>query len=132
MPFYFRAVAIDYDGTLTDTTRPSEPVLAAVREIRQTGRKVILATGRILGELRADFPEVDAHFDMIVAENGAVLSRGVGDERLRALPVSPELHQELARRGVPVRWHRLRERLCRLVEAATPSSGARHANGGLP
>ena len=31
--------------------------------------------GRILSELRAEFPEVDRHFDAIVAENGAVLAR---------------------------------------------------------
>ena len=34
---------------------------------------MLLATGRILTELRADFPDVDEHFDAIVAENGAVI-----------------------------------------------------------
>ena len=103
MPAFFHAVAIDYDGTLTERPRPSDDALAAVRLVRESGRKCLLVTGRILSELRADFPEVDAHFDAIVAENGAVLSSGRGVPRPLAPPVSPELEAALRARLVPLR-----------------------------
>ena len=103
MPAFFHAVAIDYDGTLTDHPRPSDEVLAAVRLLRESGRKCLLVTGRILSELRADFAEVDAHFDAIVGENGAVLARGRDATRLLAQPVGRELDDALRRRQVPFR-----------------------------
>ena len=31
---YYRAVALDYDGTLTETPRPTEEVLEAIRRLR--------------------------------------------------------------------------------------------------
>ena len=63
---------------------------------------MLLVTGRILSELRADFPDVDEHVDVIVAENGAVVSRD-GEVRLLAPSVDPLLAQALQRRGVDVR-----------------------------
>lgn len=101
-PGYFHAVAIDYDGTLSDTDRPADDVLSALAETRAAGRCVILVTGRILCELRAAFPDVDRHFDLIVAENGGVLSSH-GVERELAMPVAKELDDALAQRGVPFR-----------------------------
>lgn len=103
MTAYFRAVAIDYDGTLTDRRRPTEEALDAVRSVRDAGRLVLLVTGRILSELRADFPDVDRHFDAIVAENGAVLSLPRFPDRPLVEPVTPELYDALVARGVPVR-----------------------------
>jgi hydroxymethylpyrimidine pyrophosphatase-like HAD family hydrolase len=103
MPFYFRAIAIDYDGTLSEQPRATAEVLDAVRAVRDTGRRCVLVTGRILAELRADFPDVREHFDAIVAENGAVLI-GPGDTNLRlAAPVSESLASRLGSRGVPYR-----------------------------
>jgi hydroxymethylpyrimidine pyrophosphatase-like HAD family hydrolase len=55
---WFRAVAVDYDGTLCRGPRPEPPGLAAVEQARRTGLRVVLVTGRILQELQADFPEV--------------------------------------------------------------------------
>lgn len=103
MAHYFHAVAIDYDGTLTSTPRPMPEVLAAVRSVRDAGRIAILVTGRILSELRSDFPDVDRHFDAIVAENGAVLSRVGQTDRPVVEPVEPELHRALHARGVYAR-----------------------------
>lgn len=102
----FRAVAVDYDGTLTQGPRPQASVLAAVREVRAAGRMVVLVTGRILSELRADFAEVDDEFDAIVAENGAVLA-GDGDTRDLARPVDAELAAALAHRDVALRRGRV-------------------------
>lgn len=102
----FQAVAVDYDGTLTQEPRPQASVLAAVREVRAAGRMVVLVTGRILSELRADFAEVDDEFDAIVAENGAVLASD-GDTRDLARPVDAELATALAHRDVALRRGRV-------------------------
>jgi hydroxymethylpyrimidine pyrophosphatase-like HAD family hydrolase len=99
---YFRAVAVDYDGTLTTSGRPSGDVLAAIAETRADGRRVVLVTGRILAELRSVFPGVDDHFDAIVGEDGAVAARA-GHDRLLAAPVPGELDAALAARGVRFR-----------------------------
>jgi hydroxymethylpyrimidine pyrophosphatase-like HAD family hydrolase len=98
----FQVVAVDYDGTLTEGARPDDDVLEAIAAVRAEGRRVVLVTGRILAELRHVFPDVESWFDVIVAENGGVLSSAVGRRRLAA-PVAPVLEDALVRRGVPVR-----------------------------
>ena len=103
MPDYFRAVAMDFDGTLTSGGRPPDDVLLqAIADTRAAGRRAVLVTGRILTELRADFPDVDQWFDAIVAENGAVISGTQGRRRL-ASPVDPRIHRALQRQGHEVR-----------------------------
>lgn len=102
MPDYFRAVALDYDGTITTGPRPAPLMLAAIREVRNANRRVVLVTGRILAELLLDFPDALEHFDAVVAENGAVLWRA-GRERAVVAPVSRLLDQALGKRGVPLR-----------------------------
>jgi hydroxymethylpyrimidine pyrophosphatase-like HAD family hydrolase len=97
----FRAVAVDYDGTLTVGSRPEAAVLAAVSAVRSHGIKVILVTGRRMADLRHVLPEADDCFDAIVAENGCVLVRG-GTARSLAPTVDPVLEDALTRRGVPV------------------------------
>jgi hydroxymethylpyrimidine pyrophosphatase-like HAD family hydrolase len=72
-PAYFRAVAIDYDGTLADG-RVKPDTLAALAEARARQIRVIVVTGRIMSELQAVFPDPWDHVDAIVAENGAVLA----------------------------------------------------------
>lgn len=98
----FRAVAIDYDGTLSEGRRPGEDVLAAVAQARRRGLVIALVTGRILAELRSDFPDLAGRFDVVVAENGAILWRN-GLWRALASPVAFELDEELAARGVRFR-----------------------------
>jgi hydroxymethylpyrimidine pyrophosphatase-like HAD family hydrolase len=66
------ALALDYDGTIARQDALDPEVRDAVGELRARGITVVLATGRILDDLRraaADLRFVDA----IVAENGAVL-----------------------------------------------------------
>lgn len=104
---YFRAIAFDYDGTLTLTPRPSDEVLEAVRAVRHKGLAVILVTGRILDHLRADFPGVDERFDAIVAENGAVIWTPRSGERLLAPPLGAAFLQHLAEAGVPGTFGRI-------------------------
>jgi hydroxymethylpyrimidine pyrophosphatase-like HAD family hydrolase len=106
VPDYFRAIAVDFDGTLTSAGRPAEAVLDAVHETRQAGRRVVLVTGRILAELREVFPDVDLWFDAVVTENGAVIS-GTRGRRPVAAPVDPRIQRELERRGHEVRSGRV-------------------------
>lgn len=103
MGHVFRALAVDFDGTLThDGRRPAAHVLAALAAARVDGCRVLLVTGRMLSELRADFPDVEEHVDAIVAENGCVLVLG-GSTRLLAPPVDDTLAKALTGLGVPFR-----------------------------
>lgn len=99
----FRALAVDFDGTLTrDGRRPAPHVLAALETVRRDGCRVVLVTGRILSELRADFPDADDVFDAIVAENGCVLSVD-RSARLLAPRVDDTLAKALDTLEVPYR-----------------------------
>ena len=62
-PGYFRAVAVDFDGTLTMGGRPGAATLAALDEARAAGRRIVIVTGRILADLLAVFPDVDEHVE---------------------------------------------------------------------
>ena len=95
---YFRAVALDFDGTLADG-QVAPATLAALTEARARGVRVILVTGRIMSELRAVFPEVDEHIDAVVAENGALLVTH-GGVRLLAAPIGRAVSAALTGRGV--------------------------------
>jgi hydroxymethylpyrimidine pyrophosphatase-like HAD family hydrolase len=103
MPYYFRAVAMDFDGTIAHDDRVNPRALAAAAELRRRGRHVILCTGRIMSELRAVFPQVDRCFDAIVAENGAVLALPGRSSRCTVEPLPAELRRRLSDEGVPVR-----------------------------
>jgi hydroxymethylpyrimidine pyrophosphatase-like HAD family hydrolase len=100
-PPYFKAVAIDFDGTLAERGPPAPSVLAALRSAREMGLRLLLVTGRTLTDLWQVFPDVAEHFDMTVAENGAILRAADGQRRL-ARPVDPELAKALQTRGIPV------------------------------
>lgn len=96
----YLALASDYDGTLAEHGRLAPATRAALVRLRQSGRKVILVTGRELGDLRRVCPELTL-FDRVVTENGAVLVDPiVGAERLLAQGAPPELFAELSERGL--------------------------------
>ncbi len=98
---YFKAVAIDFDGTLAEGSPPSPGVLASIRSARELGLRLLLVTGRTLADLFQVFPDVHEHFDVTVAENGAILGAAEGHRRL-ARPVDPELAKALLGRGISV------------------------------
>ena len=103
MPRFFRAVAIDYDGTLTSGGAPSADVISALEETRREGYRLVLATGRTLAHLTSDFASAKSLFDGIVAENGGVVWTQLGGTRLLAGPPDPHLEEALWRHGVPLR-----------------------------
>jgi hydroxymethylpyrimidine pyrophosphatase-like HAD family hydrolase len=92
-------IALDYDGTIARHGRADPSVLEAVEHVRSRGIVVILVTGRILSELRRVLPQTKL-FDAIVAENGAVIAFPNGRRRTLARAPSPDLLDELSRRGV--------------------------------
>jgi hydroxymethylpyrimidine pyrophosphatase-like HAD family hydrolase len=95
-------LACDYDGTIANGGQCAPDIRQALARVRESGRKVLLVTGRMLPDLRNVCPEVDRIFDAIVAENGALLYFPETREA-RTLGSSPEpaLVEELRRRGVP-------------------------------
>jgi hydroxymethylpyrimidine pyrophosphatase-like HAD family hydrolase len=66
------ALACDYDGTLAEHGHVAPRTVRALEELRATGRRLILVTGRLLEDLSAVFPQITL-FDVVVAENGGVL-----------------------------------------------------------
>src|SRR5690348_6280048 len=64
--------ATDYDGTLASDGRVDGATVRALENLKASGRKLFLVTGRHRADLQKVFPET-ALFDRIVAENGAVL-----------------------------------------------------------
>jgi HAD superfamily hydrolase (TIGR01484 family) len=54
---YFMALATDYDGTLAHDGLVDAPTIAALKDFKATGRRLILVTGRELPHLKEAFPE---------------------------------------------------------------------------
>jgi hydroxymethylpyrimidine pyrophosphatase-like HAD family hydrolase len=94
-------LACDYDGTIAAEGRVDDATKAALARVRESGRKLILVTGRLLPDLRTVFPDTDRLFDVIVAENGALLYLPAARET-RTLGEAPEatLVEALRRRSV--------------------------------
>jgi|GEM_PF-7010370 len=69
---YFVALATDYDGTIAEDGVVAEATLEALRELKQSGRKLLLVTARLLPALKKVLPGI-ALFDLVVAENGGIL-----------------------------------------------------------
>ena len=66
------ALATDYDGTLAHDGKVDGDTLHALRDLKAAGKRLILITGRELPSLQSTFEPLDC-FDVIVAENGALL-----------------------------------------------------------
>lgn len=96
----FHALASDYDGTLADHGLVSETTLAALTRFKAQKGALILVTGRVLPELQALFPALDV-FDLVVAENGALLYwPQSGETRLLAPPPPEGFVEKLESLGV--------------------------------
>jgi HAD superfamily hydrolase (TIGR01484 family) len=95
-------LAVDYDGTIALHGRLEPATARALARVRESGRKLVLVTGRLLPDLRRVCPDVESLFDTIVAENGAVAYVPARREtRLLGDAPEPSLIAALERRDVP-------------------------------
>jgi len=96
----YLALAVDYDGTAAIDNRLTDDAAAAIERLRLSGRRAVLVTGRRVSDLLRVCPRVDL-FDLIVAENGAVLyDPKQRDEIPLASPLPPSFAGRLRERGV--------------------------------
>ncbi|WP_409318276.1 HAD-IIB family hydrolase [Pseudomonas sp. KCJK9016] len=97
---HFLALAVDYDGTIAENGSVPPQVCASLSQVKKSGRKLLLISGRELQALKHHFPHLDL-FDRVVAENGALLYDPSTDtEELIADPASTELVGHLRAKGV--------------------------------
>jgi hypothetical protein len=97
----FSALALDYDGTIALDGVFDAAVREAIGEARRRGIAVVLVTGRRLPDLHQVAGDLTC-FDVIVAENGAVLEfPASGRHVLIGHAPNPAFLRELGRRGVP-------------------------------
>jgi hypothetical protein len=90
----FLCLATDYDGTIAQHGDVEDSTVNALKAFKETGRKLVLVTGRELPDLRKVCHFTDM-FDRIVAENGALLHNPT-DESSKAL--APEPPNEFVKR----------------------------------
>jgi HAD superfamily hydrolase (TIGR01484 family) len=96
----YLALCTDYDGTLAHDGRVDSTTLAALADLRISGRKLVLVTGRELPDLRKVFERLDL-FDLVVAENGALIYNPASRQERALADAPPERFvAELRRRGV--------------------------------
>ncbi|HEY9678724.1 MAG TPA: HAD family hydrolase [Drouetiella sp.] len=96
----YMALACDYDGSLTSDDTASAEALGKLRQVKASGRKVILVTGRTLSQLQESCSELDV-FDSVVLENGAVLyDPRTNTSRLLCAPPPAGFVSRLKRKGV--------------------------------
>jgi phosphoglycolate phosphatase (TIGR01487 family) len=95
----FQLVASDYDGTLANDGRVAKSTLTVLDRVRESGRKLLLITGRELESLQSVFPELGL-FDLVVAENGALLYwPSTGQEKVLGDTPPPAFVEMLQRSG---------------------------------
>jgi HAD superfamily hydrolase (TIGR01484 family) len=96
----YLALATDFDGTLAHDALVPPALLRKLDRLRESGRRLILVTGRLLDDLVAALASLSI-FDAIVAENGALVYEPASKrETAVAPPHSRELVSELTIRGV--------------------------------
>lgn len=95
------AFALDYDGTIARDGVFDADVRQAIAEVRRRGILVVLVTGRRLAHLRQSAGDL-ACFDIIVAENGAVLEYpGTGRHAVLGHPPPRPFLEALRARDIP-------------------------------
>ena len=83
----YQVLATDYDGTLAEDGRVDEGTRQALDRVRRSGRRLVMVTGRELDDLARVCPRLDL-FDVVVAENGALVHRPATHET-RVLAETP-------------------------------------------
>lgn len=96
----YQALACDYDGTIAHHGQVDDETIAALGRVRDTGRRLILVSGRELQDLLAVCPHIEL-FDRVVAENGAVVYRpATREEKSLGEPPPEPFVRALGDRGV--------------------------------
>ena len=96
----YALLAVDFDGTLAHDERVAPRVWAALDRAADSGRSLVLVTGRLLDDLLRLLERPD-RFRLIVAENGAlVYDPASGAQRTLVDPPPEQFAAELARLGV--------------------------------
>src|SRR5262249_2899072 len=98
----YLALATDYDGTIAHDGVVDQPTLAALARVRDSGRRLLLVTGRELPDLFRTFAHCHRFYHR-VAENGAMLY-DPGKKTYRMIAPAPpvKLIERLKREGVPL------------------------------
>ncbi len=96
----YHVLAADFDGTIAEQGVVPESTLEALHRLKDSGRKLVLVTGRRLEPLLELLPNIEL-FDQVVVENGGVLfTPSDGKETLLTTAPPPELVQKMRERGV--------------------------------
>ncbi|MFF5113520.1 HAD-IIB family hydrolase [Streptosporangium sp. NPDC000509] len=85
----YHVLACDYDETLATEGRVDDDTLDALERLARSGRRLVMVTGRQVDSLTRDFPRLDL-FDLVVAENGAVLHNPEEQESSTLAEAPPE------------------------------------------
>src|SRR4029078_9454587 len=100
----YRVLACDYDGTLAWGGRLAPETHAALGRLRATGRSVVIVAGRLVDDLLVVCPDLSP-FDIVVAENGAVLFwPATGRRQVLAEPPPAAFIDRLRALGTPQVW----------------------------
>ena len=115
---WFHVLACDYDNTLASEGTIAPETMDALTRARESGRRLLLVTGRQFADLLHVCPRID-FFDLVVAENGAVLyePRAKRVEDLAEPPPAAFL-TALEHAGVPFSTGRI------IVSSLVPHEGA--------
>jgi hydroxymethylpyrimidine pyrophosphatase-like HAD family hydrolase len=97
---HYLALASDYDGTIAADGVVDASTLATLERLRAGARRLVLVTGRELPDLQRVMPRLDL-FDLVVAENGALLYDPANhEEQALAEPPPPRFLERLRELGV--------------------------------
>ena len=96
----FRVLACDYDGTVASQGVLAAETVDSLHRLRESGRRVVLVTGRILDELLDICDDVEV-FDLCVLENGGLLyNPATGQQRMLAPTLPSRFVSALRAQGV--------------------------------
>jgi HAD superfamily hydrolase (TIGR01484 family) len=96
----YHALVTDYDSTIAEHGLVRAGTIRALEQVRASGRKLVLVTGRQLEDLLRVFTRLDL-FDRVIAENGAVLyCPETREERILAEAEGPEFVRALQEAGI--------------------------------
>lgn len=94
-------LAVDYDGTIATQGVVSEATIEALTKVRDSGRKLVLVTGRHLSDLKKVFPGLEI-FHKVIVENGALIyDPPTLEEKLLCEAPNQQLMGLLTQRKVP-------------------------------